>query len=94
MSKMTSKRQVTVPKQIADRYGLGPGSEIDWVAEDDGIRIYLASATRETPTVEERLRWFDQATERSRQRQVATEAQATGDRGWTREELYDRGVPR
>jgi bifunctional DNA-binding transcriptional regulator/antitoxin component of YhaV-PrlF toxin-antitoxin module len=31
MSKLTSKRQVKVPKEIADRYRLGPGDEIRWV---------------------------------------------------------------
>jgi bifunctional DNA-binding transcriptional regulator/antitoxin component of YhaV-PrlF toxin-antitoxin module len=29
MAKVTSKRQVTVAKEIADRYGIEPGAEIE-----------------------------------------------------------------
>ena len=94
VSKITSKRQVTLPKHIADRYGIGPGDEIQWVAEDDGIRVYAGSAAREAPSVEQRLRWFDQATERQRGREEARAEPGQADRGWTREELYVRGVPR
>ena len=32
MSKVTSKLQVTLPKTIADRYGIQPGDEIEWSA--------------------------------------------------------------
>ena len=28
MSKVTSKRQVSIPKEVADRYGIEPGDEI------------------------------------------------------------------
>lgn len=31
MSRVTSKRQVTIPKVVADRYGIGPGTELDWL---------------------------------------------------------------
>jgi AbrB family looped-hinge helix DNA binding protein len=94
VSRITSKRQVTLPKHIADRYGIGPGDEIEWVAEDDGIRVYVGSLPREAPSVEQQLRWFDQATERQRRRQAAGAEHAQAGRGWTREELYVRGVPR
>lgn len=30
MSKITSKYQVTVPKKIAEAYGIRPGDEIEW----------------------------------------------------------------
>ncbi len=39
MAKVTSKLQVTVPKAIADRYGIRPGDEIEWVAAGDTIRV-------------------------------------------------------
>ena len=38
MSKVTSKLQLTVPKAIADKYGIRPGDELDWVAAGDSIR--------------------------------------------------------
>ena len=31
MAKVTSKRQLTVPKFIADQYGIKPGDQLDWV---------------------------------------------------------------
>lgn len=95
MSKITSKLQVTIPKAIADHYGLKPGDEIEW--EDGGafIRVILPSSRYSRLTVAERLRLFDQATAR----QHTLEAQrplppAVGGRGWTREELYERGSSR
>jgi AbrB family looped-hinge helix DNA binding protein len=39
MSRVTSKLQVTVPKAIAERYGIRPGDEIDWVPAGDAIRV-------------------------------------------------------
>ncbi len=35
MAKVTSKYQVTVPKAIAQKYGIRPGDDIDWVAAGD-----------------------------------------------------------
>ena len=32
MAKVTSKLQVTVPRAIADRYGIRPGDDIEWIA--------------------------------------------------------------
>lgn len=39
VSKITSKRQVTVPKDVCDNLGLAPGDEIAWVVTRTGIRI-------------------------------------------------------
>ena len=95
MSKITTKRQVTIPKRIADEYGIEPGDEIGWEAEGEAIRVVLRPEPREVASVEELLKLFDQATERQLQRQQgAAPARPRQDRGWTREELYDRGVPR
>ncbi|HVS63848.1 MAG TPA: AbrB/MazE/SpoVT family DNA-binding domain-containing protein [Thermoanaerobaculia bacterium] len=96
MSKVTSKRQVTIPKRIADEYGIEPGDDIAWQAEGTAIRVVLRPATGAVaPTVEERLKLFDHATERQRRRQggVSSSRRRKG-RGWTREELYERGVSR
>jgi AbrB family looped-hinge helix DNA binding protein len=91
MSKVTSKLQVTIPKAIADRHGLRPGDEIEWISTGDAIRV--APVVRSKPLgIAERLRLFDAATKRLRRKQWVGEVPK--DRGWTREELYDRGRPR
>lgn len=89
MSKITSKLQITVPKILAEQYGLAPGSEV--VFEPMGPVIVLRPlAPRAQLTLEERLSLFDAASRRVHARPAAP---ARSDRGWTREELYDR-VPR
>ena len=101
---MTSKLQLTVPKKIADQYGIRPGDELEWVPAGDSIRVELMrrkakGGMRLSP--EERLALFDAGTKRLRKRERALlrgkprpEPETSG-RGWTREELYgDRGLPR
>ncbi|MGH9316922.1 MAG: AbrB/MazE/SpoVT family DNA-binding domain-containing protein [Thermoanaerobaculia bacterium] len=91
MSKVTSKLQVTVPKAIADRFGIRPGDEIEWKAAGDAIRIERVGRW-EPLSVEARLKLFDEATRRVRRRRWKGKTPAN--RGWTREELYERGRPR
>ena len=97
MSKVTSKLQLTVPKAIADQYGIRPGDELQWVAAGEVIRVIPAgknTLAAQERTVKERLELFDQATQRQRRRQ--TKADKAGSRpatrDWTREQLYDRGL--
>ncbi|MEO8595694.1 MAG: AbrB/MazE/SpoVT family DNA-binding domain-containing protein [Candidatus Solibacter sp.] len=94
MSKVTSKYQVTVPRAIADQYGISPGTEIDWQPAGDSIRVTLSASRPPTDDVESRLRLFDQATERIRRRRTATKVRQPKDRGWRREDLYTRGNSR
>jgi bifunctional DNA-binding transcriptional regulator/antitoxin component of YhaV-PrlF toxin-antitoxin module len=100
MAKVTSKLQVTLPKALATQYRIRPGDEILWVASGDAIRVVptrnLAGNVAEKDRIAERLRLFDEATERLRRRYKRnTKAPDTNDRGWTREELYeDRVRPR
>jgi AbrB family looped-hinge helix DNA binding protein len=94
MSRVTSKLQVTVPKLIAERYGIRPGDEIDWVPAGDAIRV--VPPAQRTPRSKDsrarRLALFDQATERQRERQRGqTRRRRAADRGWHREDLYGRG---
>ena len=44
MSRITSKLQVTVPKAIAERYGIRPGDEIRFEESGEVIRVVPASA--------------------------------------------------
>jgi AbrB family looped-hinge helix DNA binding protein len=89
VSKVTSKLQVTVPKAIADRYGIRPGDEIEWVAAGDTLRVVPAT-TKPALDVATRLRLFDAATARQRAREKGRRAEAGSERGWAREELYSR----
>jgi AbrB family looped-hinge helix DNA binding protein len=107
MPKVTSKLQLTVPKAIADQYGIHPGDELQWIPAGEGIRVELvrrkAKAGHEL-AAKERLALFDANTKWLDELQAdqLKEAKANGTRvtretrGWTREELYenDRGLPR
>ncbi len=106
MPKVTSKLQLTVPKKIADQYGIRPGDELEWVAAGESIRVELVRQKAKAGdglTVAERLALFDANMKRVDKLQAADvkDAQSRGvrftreSRGWTREELYeDRGFPR
>lgn len=92
---MTSKLQVTLPKALATQYRIRPGDDILWVASGESIRVVPARSARRESTTAERLRLFDQATERQAKRQSGMpRAKGPGERGWTREEVYTRGRSR
>jgi AbrB family looped-hinge helix DNA binding protein len=95
MAKVTSKLQVTIPKAIATLHGIEPGDEVEWTDAGDAIRLApVEKRAAERISVEDRLKWFDDATQRQRRREsVAPRAVASPEagRGWTREELYCRG---
>jgi bifunctional DNA-binding transcriptional regulator/antitoxin component of YhaV-PrlF toxin-antitoxin module len=99
MAKVTSKLQLTLPKAIADRYKIRPGDDLEWLPAGEAIRVVKRDAAKvvEPAVLERRLRLFDQATVRQGKRDAATsvkkQAHSPG-RGWTREELYDRGLSR
>jgi AbrB family looped-hinge helix DNA binding protein len=97
VAKVTSKLQVTVPKVIADQYGIRPGDEIEWVAAGETIRVIPPGRRPAAADLEFRLRLFDEATARQRKRQAgggASPSPARRGRGWKREDLYRRGRPR
>jgi AbrB family looped-hinge helix DNA binding protein len=97
MSKVTSKLQVTVPKGLAEKVGIRPGDEIDWLEENGSLRVVPRLKKRRQLTIEEKLAMFDAADERQRERDAANPwvCEPPADRGWTREELYgNRGSPR
>jgi AbrB family looped-hinge helix DNA binding protein len=95
MAKITSKYQVTVPKVIAEQYGIHPGDTIQWVPAGEVIRVVPAGRSAAPEDRNTKLRLFDQATERHRRRVTAVKAKRPHqDRGWTREDLYVRGRSR
>ena len=101
MAKITSKLQVTVPRALARRYGIEPGDEVRFEEAGETIRMVPASAGAPSEALdrEARLRLFDAATERQRARQPVRVFYEGGSgpgehmRGWTRDELYERGNP-
>jgi len=106
MAKVTSKLQLTVPKAIADQYGIRPGDELEWIPAGGTIRVEIVGRKAKSGTdlsPKERLALFDANTKWLDQLQAVQlkEAKAKDtritreNRGWTREELYeDRGFPR
>jgi len=92
MAKVTSKLQVTLPKAVADRYGIEPGAEITFEPAGDVIRIVPRRRPLRRPA--DRVRLFEQALARQRERETGRVFPEVQDRGWTREELYDRGRAR
>lgn len=96
MSKVTSKLQVTVPKTLADRYGITPGDDIRFEEAGEIIRVVPAHAGKRPGRldIETRLSLFDAATHRQRAREAQRTVRRSDERGWTREELYQRGRSR
>jgi AbrB family looped-hinge helix DNA binding protein len=92
MSRVTSKLQVTLPKAIADQFEIRPGDEIEWEPAGDVIRVLPPGAAPAALDREQRLRVFDAATHRQAERQAGARRRpkAGRDRGWTREDLYQR----
>ena len=96
MAKITSKLQVTVPKALAEQYNIRPGDEIQFEAAGDVIRVVPPDASVSTAAlnVDERLELFDAATTRQRTREARAKPHGRSPRrGWTREDLYQRGHP-
>ena len=92
MSKVTSKYQVSVPRALADRYGIKPGDDLVWQACGEHLRVVPAGAHARRPGIEERLRAFDETTRRIAKLMARRASGKSGDRGWTRDELYDERV--
>jgi bifunctional DNA-binding transcriptional regulator/antitoxin component of YhaV-PrlF toxin-antitoxin module len=89
---VTSKLQVTIPKVIAQRYGIEPGVQIEWLPAGEAIRVVPHADLQRAPDRERRLALFDRATERQRLRPArGSREAATTERGWRREDLYARG---
>ena len=94
MAKVTSKLQVTIPKKIADAYGIRPGDSTSFREAGDVIRV-LPPATERPAKLDraQKLALFDAATSRQRKREARGRRSPSPTRGWTREDLYRRGRP-
>jgi AbrB family looped-hinge helix DNA binding protein len=99
MSKVTSKLQVTMPKAIAEHFGIRAGDELEWIAAGEVIRVIPSSKGRkakESLPLAKRLELFDRASQRQRRRQARFPKNGISSkprhRGWKREDLYIRGL--
>lgn len=95
MSKVSSKYQISLPRDLARSHGIFPGEEL--VVEEAGSALYLR---REVPVggaaetaAAEKVQAFDRASQRQVERDLAYagSARPSDGRGWTRDELYQRG---
>ncbi|MCC5873051.1 MAG: AbrB/MazE/SpoVT family DNA-binding domain-containing protein [Gammaproteobacteria bacterium] len=97
MAKVTSKLQLTLPKRLAEQFGIVPGDDVDFEAAGDVIRLIPPGARARTALNSiERLRLFDEDTaeQRERERALQLPPQAPARRDWSREDLYTRGDSR
>ena len=103
MSKVTSKLQVTLPKAIADRYGVAPGADLVFEPAGDSIRVLVArepGQVEASASLTDKQALFEAATLRQAKRnrryrlregaRGAARVKAARGRGWSREELYER----
>ena len=95
MSKITGKFQITLPRQLADTYGIKVGDEIEFLPAGDNISLVPSRRAQvAAANPQERLSHFDRATDRQKRRESARSTKSAKDRGWIREELYARGGTR
>ena len=90
MSKVTRKLQVSIPKVLADAVGIKPGDDLVWENAGGVLRVYTEHDPINRRGVLERLRLFDQATERQAKREHAEGLDPATERGWSRGDLYTR----
>lgn len=110
MSKVTSKLQVTLPKAIADHYGVVPGAELIFEPAGESIRVLVAREPAVAPkagaglALDERQALLEAVARRQALRNrryrlkvgpaAARKTEGAGERGWSREELYERARTR
>lgn len=85
--RVTEKGQVTIPKAIRDRLGIGPGSEVRFLVDDAGVR--LVGAERRLVN---NVRDFDDWAERVRGSFQTGGLSGTAYVDWLRGERDDRDV--
>ncbi|MEO8360486.1 MAG: AbrB/MazE/SpoVT family DNA-binding domain-containing protein [Vicinamibacteria bacterium] len=85
MSKVTSKLQVTLPKAIADRYGVKPGADLVFEPAGDSIRVLVARepglAPFEGMALSDKQALFDAATLRQEARDRKHRIASTSSKG-------------
>jgi len=54
--RITSKGQVTIPKEIRDRFGFRPETEVEFIAENNALRLVRAPGSRRGKTLTRKMR--------------------------------------
>jgi len=54
--RITSKGQVTIPKNMRDRFGLQPETEVEFVAEGNALRLVHASGSQRGSKLVKKMR--------------------------------------
>ena len=58
--RVTEKGQVTIPKDIRDKLGIGPGSEVEFLDEGGRVRLVKAGPEAAAEQRKQRMRlWID-----------------------------------
>ena len=94
MTTITGKFQITLPKRLVDAYGLKVGDEVEIIASGECMSIVPAKAIRAKLPAAERVRLFDEATERIKSNAAQKRLPSSKDRGWTRASLYEERLKR
>ena len=98
MARVTSKLQFTIPKAVAEKHGIGPGCELEMESADDVIRLRVVDSTeaKRKDGVATALDAFDFATKRQEERESSAPSNPdkSADRGWQRDDLYNRDLAR
>jgi AbrB family looped-hinge helix DNA binding protein len=79
MARVTSKLQVTIPKAVADRYGIQPGAEIEFEPADDVIRVVPQG--RPVRLSGDRVKLFERVLERQHEKEGGRVFPEVQDRG-------------
>ena len=94
MAKVTSKYQVSIPRWLADQLNIAPGDNVEWSVAGEALRVSRVAAGAPL-SVDAKLEMFDAGTRRQAARNRQTKGRSpSGGRGWTRDELYERGRSR
>src|ERR1700740_1579705 len=94
MSKVTSKNQVSIPKAVAERHGIRPGTELEFVSIGDAIRVTKKTGRKHQVSSKERLQLFRQIWERIQAKGRPAKTGSSKERDWSRDELYAERVTR
>jgi bifunctional DNA-binding transcriptional regulator/antitoxin component of YhaV-PrlF toxin-antitoxin module len=90
MARVGSRRRITIPRALAEQYGLRVGQEVEFEPAGEAIRL-VPMPVRPKLSIRERLELFDASVARQRERErLRGPAPPVGARDWTREELYGR----
>ncbi len=105
MAKVTSKLQLTIPKAIANAYGIKPGDELEWEPAGHPIRVIPPNSRQNRSqrlSLKERLDLFRLMLMRQKERETHPPQAGAYEkerpwkpheiaRGWRHEDLYTRG---